>query len=98
MDKAALRQILDRHAPELRALGVDSLYLFGSMARGEPHPGSDIDFFMDSPPDRRFSIFDLVGVKLFLEDITGRNVDLIMRDGLHPLLKDRILAEAEQVI
>jgi putative addiction module CopG family antidote len=81
----------------LRRRGVASLYLFGSVLHGEAGPGSDIDLFVDVAPDRLFSLVDLVSAKDFVEEAIGRPVDLVVRGGLHPLLRDKIVAEAERV-
>ncbi len=54
--------------------GVSQVRVFGSVARGEARPDSDIDFLVSFPPDR--SIFDLVGLWLDLKELLGREVDL----------------------
>ncbi|MDR3572052.1 MAG: nucleotidyltransferase family protein [Candidatus Pacebacteria bacterium] len=77
-------------APAVKARGATSLYLFGSTARGEAGPASDLDLFIDYDPDSRFNAFDLVGIKQFLEDELQTRVDVATRDGLHPLLRDKI--------
>lgn len=87
-----LRQLL----PELRQeFGVLSIQVFGSFARGEGRPDSDVDVLVeyDTVPGLH-SYFGLAG---FLEERLGRRVDLTTRGGLHPALKDRILAEAVDV-
>ncbi|MGE7371083.1 nucleotidyltransferase family protein [Neorhizobium sp. NPDC001467] len=88
---------LKSQADAIRALGATSLYLFGSVARDEAGPDSDLDLFIDYDPQSRFSAFDLVGIKIFLEEELALDVDLTTRDGLHPILKDRIEASATQV-
>ncbi len=92
MNKAAAIDNLKRQAPAIKAMGATSLYLFGSIAQGEATPGSDIDLFIDYDPDSRFNAFDLVGIKQFLEEKLGVEVDITTRDGLHPMLR----AEIEQ--
>lgn len=87
--------ILRRHRHELQGLGVQSLALFGSMARGEASPGSDVDFlveFTDSPTFDRY-----MGLKDFLEDLLGRRVDLVIREDLKPRLRARVEREAVRV-
>jgi hypothetical protein len=51
---------------------VASLYLFGSVARNEAGPGSDVDLFVDIEPGRTFSLIDLVGLKQLLQATPGR--------------------------
>ncbi|MGA7670044.1 MAG: nucleotidyltransferase family protein [Nitrolancea sp.] len=92
MTRDELVRILGEHRSELDALGVQSLALFGSMARDEAGPESDVDFlveFNDLPTFDRY-----MGLKLLLEDVLGRRVDLVLREDLKPRIRDRILGEA----
>lgn len=89
--------VLKGEADATKALGVTSLYLFGSMGRDEAGAQSDIDLFVDYDPDSRFSLIELVGVKQLLERRLGVPVDVTTRDSLDPLLRDRIEASAERV-
>ncbi|MCL6706222.1 nucleotidyltransferase domain-containing protein [Pseudomonas sp. R2.Fl] len=92
----AIERLKDR-TEAIRALGATSLYLFGSVARDEADSASDLDLFIDYDPASRFNAFDLVGIKLFLEDELHLPVDITTRDSLHPILKDRIESSALQV-
>jgi predicted nucleotidyltransferase len=84
-------------AAAVRAMGATSLYLYGSLARGEATSGSDIDLFIDYDPDSRFNAFDLVGIKQFLQGELGVEVDITTRDGLHPMLRADIERSALRV-
>jgi uncharacterized protein len=90
------QEALDRiaqHAAELRAEhGVASLALFGSVARDEARPDSDVDVLVDF--DRPVGLFAFGRLQDRLSEILGRRVDLATRASLHRRLKDRILAEA----
>lgn len=86
------------HADEIRARGATALYLFGSTVRGEARADSDVDFFMEHDPARRFSLFDLMHLEDYLADVLGRRVDLGTKDSLHPVLRDDILRESVRVI
>ncbi|GJE29171.1 nucleotidyltransferase family protein [Methylobacterium organophilum] len=88
---------LQANADSVRALGATSLYLFGSTLCDEARPGSDLDLFIEYDPESRFNAFDLIGIKLLLEERLGVDVDLATRDGLHPLLRDRIERSALRV-
>ena len=90
-------ETLKRQTDAIRALGATSLYLFGSVARDEAGPNSDLDLFIDYDPEKKFSLLDLVGIKLFLEDELSADVDVTTRDSLHPRLKDGIELSTLQV-
>ena len=77
----ALR-LLTEHRAELEAMGVTSLALFGSVARDEAGPDSDVDVIIDVR--QPFDLFDLAGVHLRLEEIFGRKVDVVTQGGLRP--------------
>ncbi len=74
-------------ADAIKARGATSLFLFGSSARDSAGPASDLDLFVDYDPREKFSLVDLVDIKLYLEDRLGVPVDLTTRDSLHPLLR-----------
>jgi len=97
MNREKIIAVLAKHKREIRARGAKSLFLFGSVLRGEDRPGSDVDLFIDCYPNRKFSLVDLVGLKHYLGDVLGRDVDLLTRDGLHRLIRRRVEAEAVRV-
>lgn len=76
--------------------GVESLALFGSVARDEAEPDSDVDVLVEFA--RPITLFDLVAVQQHLERCLGvRRVDLVPRDSLYPAFRDGILREALHV-
>jgi putative addiction module CopG family antidote len=81
----------------LRERGLTSLALFGSYVRGRAGPDSDVDVLVDVAPDMQFSLVDLVSIKDYLEDRLGRPVDVVTKDGLDPIIRDRVRSEAETV-
>jgi uncharacterized protein len=95
-DEAITR--IRKHADAIRAEGASALYLFGSLARDEARPDSDIDVFVEVDPLSSFSLLNMSGIRLIIMDELGQDVDITTRDSLHPELKDRILSEAVQVI
>jgi len=84
-------------APAIRARGATALYLFGSSARDEAGPDSDMDLFVDYDPTCRFSLVDLAAIKNLLEDRLAVEVDVTTRDSLHPMLRDIIVRSAIRV-
>lgn len=90
MNRADAIERLEQQADAIRGMGATALYLFGSTARGTAGNASDLDLFIDYDPAGRFNAFDLVGIKLMLEERLNVPVDLTTRDGLHPRLKSGI--------
>src|SRR5271169_1759495 len=87
---------LKQHETELRQLGVEHLYLFGSTARGEAREDSDVDLFFDYERGK-FGLFELMDVKERASRILGRKADIMTRDSLHKVLRWRIEASALQM-
>lgn len=89
-------RLLTQHEADLRLLGVDRLYLFGSTARGDATAESDVDLFFDHEKGT-FGLFELMDVKTCAADILGHKTDIMTRLSLHPRLRQRIEASAVQV-
>jgi hypothetical protein len=87
---------LKRHEGEARALGVLSLYLFGSTARDEAREDSDIDLFID-PDFERLGFVELFRLEERLSQALGHFVELTTRKGLHPLMRADVEREAVKV-
>ncbi len=83
--------VKQRILPILRRHGVTRAGLFGSLVRGEARNSSDIDVLVEIEDD--ISLFDFVGIKIELEEATGRKVDLVEYDTIKPLLRETILNE-----
>jgi uncharacterized protein len=83
---------LSEQRAELTKLGVRSLDIFGSVARGESAPGSDVDLLIDF--DRPVGLFHFFRVQQRLEQILGCSVDLVMLEAVKPQLRERIFREA----
>ncbi|MBN2019068.1 MAG: nucleotidyltransferase family protein [Sedimentisphaerales bacterium] len=82
--------------PLLERYGVRRASLFGSVVRGEDTPDSDIDILVELPDTA--SLLELAGLKIDLEEALNKKVDVLTYDSLHPLLRDRILKEQEQIL
>jgi len=88
--RAAVLRKADLIRSLARAHGARSIALFGSAARGEEHPGSDLDFMVELAPGR--SLLDLIGLGDDLQAALGRKVETISVAGLKP----RVLAAARK--
>lgn len=84
-------------APALRAEGVTKLAIFGSRARGDARADSDLDVLIDVDPDSRFSLLNLSGVGLIVEDVTGLKTQVSMRRSLDPRMAERIADDVIEV-
>jgi len=87
---------LKAHEAELKQLGVEHLYLFGSTARDEALAASDIDLFFDHKVGA-IGLYELMDIKERAAEILGLETDMIPRRGLHHVLRERIEASAFQV-
>lgn len=95
MNRKMATTAIRSHLDDIRAFGVQSLSLFGSVARGEATPDSDIDLLVQF--DGPVSFDQYMGLKLLLEDLLGVKVDLVTLGGLHSRLRPIIEAEAVRV-
>jgi len=77
-----------------RGYRVRELSFFGSAARGEMRPESDIDLLVDFLPDSEIDLVDYAGLILGLSQLLGRKVDLVSKNGLKPLIRASVLKEA----
>jgi predicted nucleotidyltransferase len=76
---------------------VRELAVFGSAARGELRPGSDIDFLVEFLPEARIGLIGFAGLMNRLSELLGRKVDLVSKQGLKPRIRDHVLAESQVV-
>jgi predicted nucleotidyltransferase len=96
MERDAVLAKLKAHEAELKRLGVEHLYLFGSTARGEARDDSDVDLFFDHP-EGSLGLVGLMDVKEAAAQILGCRADVMTRRSLHPVLRDAIESSAQQV-
>jgi uncharacterized protein len=87
---------LKEHETELRQLGIEHLYLFGSTARGDARADSDVDLFFDHP-EGSLGLYELMDVKDAAARILGCKADIMTRRSLHRVLRKGIEASALQV-
>lgn len=94
-----IEQLRDKRADVLRVIarhggGADVL-VFGSTARGEPGPGSDLDLIVKMESGR--SLMDRVRMTMELEQMLGLPVETVSPAALHPLLKEEVMREARRL-
>ena len=77
-----------------RRFGIARLDVFGSVARGEDGPGSDVDLLYELAQGRSLG-WEIEDLSQDLAALFGRPVDLVSRKALHPLIRDQVLADAE---
>jgi predicted nucleotidyltransferase len=91
-----VKELVDNKRQEILAAAARhdarNVRIFGSVARGEAGPESDVDVLVDLEPGR--SLFDLGGFLMDLQDLLGRKVDVVTEKGLHWNIRDRVLKEA----
>ena len=89
-------EIKSKIIPILEKYGVKKASLFGSAVREDHTEDSDIDILVEMPETA--TLLDLASLKLDLEDILKRKVDVLTFDSLHPSLKNRIMDEQQAVM
>jgi predicted nucleotidyltransferase len=98
MDRNELITRLKSTEAELRAFGVDHLYLFGSFARGEAKPSSDVDVFVEAADKRFYELPHFVGAyEILRAACEGHEIGYGTRDGLSPYIRPRVEAEAVRI-
>jgi len=92
----SLNEILTERRPEILRLaakhGAYNVRVFGSVARGEAGPASDLDVLVDMEPGR--SLFDLGGLLFDLQELLDCEVDVVTENGLRQRIRERVLREA----
>jgi predicted nucleotidyltransferase len=92
--------LLRAHAEDIRGRGVTRLALFGSTARGEAGPSSDVDLLIEVDPHARFTLVDLAGLERFLAGLLRRPVEFAFPSRLRerPRIWKRIQVDALDVL
>jgi len=88
-------RLLGEHRAELERFGVKSLSLFGSVVRHQARETSDVDILVEF--SESVGLFEFIRLKLYIEKLLGRPVDLVTPDALKPQLRERILKETVRV-
>ena len=91
MKRDEVLAIVAAHREQLQKMGVKSLQLFGSVARDEAGPDSDVDFLVEF--NQPVGLFEFIEVRLYLEDILGCSVDMGTQDALREHLREPVLTD-----
>lgn len=94
MERESVLMKLSQHRQLLRSYGVKDIRLFGSVARGEAGPGSDVDLLVEFEPLAHIGMFEFSRLRRELSQLLGCNVDLATPNALHKRMKEDILKEA----
>jgi predicted nucleotidyltransferase len=97
MDRHLIDKIREVGEP-IRAKGATGVYVYGSRARADDRPESDLDVFVDYDPDSDFSIVELAGIKRLLESALSIDVHITTRDGLSPMFREEVEKQAIRVL
>jgi len=95
MRRSEVLQTLTAHRNELATFGIKSLAIFGSVARDEARPDSDVDILVEFKGHATFNAY--MDLKFFLEDLLKRPVDLVTRKSIRPRIKAQVDSEAQYV-
>jgi predicted nucleotidyltransferase len=95
MTRKAVISRIRRHRAELEKLGVKSLSLFGSVARGEERPNSDVDILVEFKGRATFDRY--MDTKFYLEELLGCKVDLVTSRAIKPRMKSYIMQDLVHV-
>ena len=94
MNKEEVISKLQAHEPELKAAGIVRLAVFGSVARGDNSPESDVDLLADFDKTKRYTLLTMGRLENRLSDLLGRRVDLSSPEWLKESVKSQALREA----
>ena len=87
-----IKEIIERHRPELkRRFHVEKIGVFGSYARGDQKKGSDVDFLVSF--DKAINYIELAGLKIYIEEITGLESDVVPFHNLRPEFRENVYKE-----
>ena len=92
MEREKILTLLKNRKRQLKKFGVHSLSVFGSVARNQARKNSDVDILVDF--EKPIGLFEFARLKLYLEEMLGRQVDLVTPEALRKELREDILREA----
>ena len=97
LDKSKLFAILSDNEKEIKKFGVKKIGLFGSFVRNDQSSTSDIDFLVEFEKDKK-NFKNFINLAFFLEDLFGREVEIVTQEALSPYIGPHIVEEVEYAI
>jgi len=94
MNRQEIIATLKENEPALKARGVSHAALFGSRARGDDRPGSDIDIMIEFDPAAHVTVFGYAGLKDYIASLFDGPVDVVNRDGLKTYVRPAATVDA----
>ena len=94
MDRQQILARLRENETALRARGVSHAALFGSRARGDNRPDSDIDIMIEVNPTARIGVYEYVALKDYIAELFDGPVDVVSREGLKPYVRPAVMTDA----
>jgi uncharacterized protein len=94
MNRRDAIKVLRQHQKDLRARGIIHAALFGSVARGETGPRSDLDILIELDPELKLDIFAYAGLKRYVAGLFSGSVDVVNKDALKRHLRQPVSADA----
>ena len=94
MNRQDITARLRKHEVALKQRGIAHAALFGSRARDEARPDSDIDIMVEIDPNAGIGVYEYVGLKEYIASLFDGPVDVVNRDGLKPHVKPAATADA----
>jgi uncharacterized protein len=94
MNREEILGKLRENESALRGRGVSHAALFGSRARGDERPDSDIDILIEVDPDAGIGVYEYVALKRYIAELFAGPVDIVSREGLKPYVRPAATADA----
>ena len=94
MDRQDIIARLRENDAALRKRGVRHAALFGSCARGEERPDSDVDIMIEVDPSARIGVYEYVAIKDYIAGLFDTRVDVVRRDRLKPYVRPAVVEDA----
>lgn len=93
----SIAELKEKITPILRAYGIKKASVFGSVSRGDDRPDSDVDLLVEFKPEKTMGIYEYIGLQYKLEEILGRDVDLVSEGYINKFLEPYIRPELKTI-